>query len=206
MLRRIVSIEGNIGAGKTTLVQHLVRSVPHCVALHEPVTTNPYLERFYAEPHRWALPTQLWLLKQRFRTYQAALKTLSGGEPQLVVLDRSVWSDWVFAKQAHVDGFISDAQFDWYLRLRGRIAERCSVAQLAVVWLDVSPAECLHRVHHVRKRPYEQAISLAYLEGLDRHYADFFADMHTRRGVPLLRFDWNQYGDRDHVARAIQSL
>lgn len=122
-----------------------------------------------------------------------------------VIVDRSVWSDWVFARQARHDGFLSADQFAWYLRLRQRIGERLPVSDLAIVHLDVAPSECLHRVHHVRRRPFESGISLAYLDGLDRFYNEFLADMHGQRGVPVLRFDWNRYGDVEQVVAALKS-
>lgn len=147
-------------------------------------------------------------MKQRFRTYRSAVELLRQSPPSsLVVIDRSVWSDWVFARQAYADGFISAADFDWYLRLRARIAERVPIAQcpFAVVYLDVTPEECHHRVHHVRRRPFESGISLDYLRGLDRFYGEFLVDM-QQRGAPVLRFDWNAYGNVDTVIDAVKQL
>ena len=40
----------------------------------EPTVCNPYLEKFYAEPKKYALPMQLWLLKQRYLTLVNALR------------------------------------------------------------------------------------------------------------------------------------
>ena len=53
---------------------------------------NPFLEPYYKNPKKYALPMQLWLLKQRFVTYVKAIKYCmhNGGETKGVILDRSV--------------------------------------------------------------------------------------------------------------------
>ena len=54
---------------------------------------NPFLEPYYKDPKKYALPMQLWLLKQRFVTYVKAIKYClsTSGSTKGVILDRSVW-------------------------------------------------------------------------------------------------------------------
>jgi deoxyadenosine/deoxycytidine kinase len=91
-----VSVEGNIGAGKTSLVNAIAKHTAASV-FHEPLAANPYLSDFYAsnlrlfgacvcaltcsdaDPKKYALKTQLWMLKHRFSTYQNALSYLDDG-------------------------------------------------------------------------------------------------------------------------------
>ena len=61
---RYVAIEGPIGAGKTSLAQKLARHYGAQTLLEKP-EANPFLERFYADRARYALPTQLYFLFQR---------------------------------------------------------------------------------------------------------------------------------------------
>ena len=88
---RLVIIEGNIGerneiillsppsllslsgVGKTTLAKKLSHSLDYKLFL-EPTIENPYLERFYAQPKKYALSLQLWILRQRYNTYVEAVR------------------------------------------------------------------------------------------------------------------------------------
>lgn len=77
---KVVILEGNIGAGKTTLACQLARQL-NCRLFLEPTTKNPYLAKFYQDPNKYALKLQLWIFKQRFRTFIEATKhALETGE------------------------------------------------------------------------------------------------------------------------------
>lgn len=65
---QLVIVEGNIGVGKSTLACQLARQLNYKVFL-EPATKNPYLAKFYKDPKRYALKLQLWIFRQRFKTY-----------------------------------------------------------------------------------------------------------------------------------------
>ena len=68
-----LSIPSFAGVGKTTLARKLSLELRYKLFL-EPTVENPYLEKFYAEPNKYALPLQLWILRQRYQTYLEAAK------------------------------------------------------------------------------------------------------------------------------------
>ena len=65
-------IEGNIGVGKTTLARALAERLGYKAFL-EPALENPFLERFYADPHKYALKLQFWIFRQRYQTFLQAV-------------------------------------------------------------------------------------------------------------------------------------
>lgn len=73
---QLVIVEGNIGVGKTTLARKVSQELGYALFL-EPTVENPYLEKFYAEPKKYALKLQLWILEQRYLTYVEAVKHLT---------------------------------------------------------------------------------------------------------------------------------
>jgi deoxyadenosine/deoxycytidine kinase len=146
---RIVIVEGNISAGKSTLSTYLGKQKGFRVFL-EPTLKNPYLENFYQNPRKYALKMQIWLLRQRFYMYLAALRHVhETGEG--VILDRSVFSDIVFAVKNKIDGNISEEGFKYYMQLREQMLEGLPIPD-TTLFLDVSPVVCFERIHKVRCR------------------------------------------------------
>lgn len=196
---RLIIVEGNISAGKTTLCATLSEALGGKVFL-EPTLSNPYLTDFYADPQRWGLKMQLWLLRQRYRTYiDSVVHTLESGSS--VILDRSVWSDWVFAENSRVDGLISPEGFEYYLAIRGQMLARLPAPHIAV-FLDVDPSECHRRIHDVRKRDCESGIPVEYLQGLHKCY-HLFVDELRSKGSKVLHYRWDQFGSVDDVVNDI---
>lgn len=140
---QLIIVEGNIGVGKSTLSCQLARKLNYRVFL-EPTTKNPYLEKFYKDPKRYALKLQLWIFKQRFRTYIAATKhVLQTG--QGVLLDRSVFSDTVFADVNFQQGTISLEGYEYYKDLKKKALQSVPIPH-TTLYLDVSPETCHERI------------------------------------------------------------
>jgi deoxyadenosine/deoxycytidine kinase len=193
---RLIIVEGNISAGKTTLCLELSKQLG-CKVFLEPTLTNPYLADFYKEPATWGLKMQLWLLRQRYRTYiDSVLHVLESG--QSVILDRSIYSDWVFAENSRLDGTISPEGFEYYLAIRHQMISRLPTPHFTI-FLDVDPNECHRRIHDVRKRDCEAGIPVEYLAGLHSCYHKFVTDLQAR-GSCILQYDWNSYGTTAQVA------
>ncbi|KYR01425.1 deoxyguanosine kinase [Tieghemostelium lacteum] len=206
---KIIIMEGNISAGKTYLSQKLGEHLGYKV-FFEPTTTNPYLSEFYKDPTKYALVMQLWLLNQRYNTYLNAL-SYSLKHNNGVILDRSVYSDWVFAENCRVEGLISKDGFQEYLNAREKLLSDIPLPNMTI-YLDVSPQECLKRIQTIRKRECEQSITLEYLQGLDLCYNKFLDDMMIKnissnkqpQQQQVLRVDWNQFGNPFSIVDSIK--
>jgi deoxyadenosine/deoxycytidine kinase len=187
---KLIILEGNISAGKSTLGVDLGKTLNIRIFL-EPVISNPYLDKFYKDPKRYALRMQLWLLKQRYKTYIQSLRyILKTGRS--ILLDRSVFSDWVFAEKNRRDGNISEAGYQFYLKTRNQMLENLPVPHI-VLFLDVSANECFRRVRVVRQRNCEAEIPFDYFSGLAECYDDFLCHM-KEKGSSVLSIDWNSFG------------
>ena len=199
---RLVIVEGNISAGKSTLCRELAERLGYALFL-EPTVGNPYLEKYYAEPKVYGLPMQMWLLKQRFVTYcQAICYVLSGAshrdQVEGVLLDRSIFSDCVFAEKNFLDGNISKEGYEFYKNQRQRLLSMLPSPDL-VLYLDASAETCFDRIHNLRGRNCEGGIPLAYLQGLDDCYQNFLKDM-ADRGSKVISLPWNTFGDADEAS------
>lgn len=191
-MRRSVAIAGNIGAGKSTLVEFLNRTYG-IAPYYEPNEDNPYLPDFYRDMQSWAFHSQLYFLSNKFRIHQELDRT-----PGLVVLDRTIFEDAeIFATALHETGKIDDRDWQTYWRFYLTILESIKPPDL-MIYLKCSVRNLRRRIR-LRGREMEQDIPLAYLKRLDRLYSRWI-DSYQLSEVLILETDDLDY-TRDLVHR-----
>jgi len=161
---RYVVVEGPIGAGKTSLARRLARHSGAAVLLEKP-DENPFLARFYRDPARHALATQLFFLFQRGNE----VRDLA----QMDMFSANTVADYLFDKDplfARLN--LSDAEFALYQQIFHTLQLEAPVPDL-VIYLQAAPETLAGRVRR-RAKPYEQAISEDYLLRVAQGYSDFF--------------------------------
>ncbi len=161
---RYIVIEGPIGVGKTSLARRLAQHL-QATALFEKPEDNPFLEKFYQDPARHALATQLFFLFQRSNE----LRDLA--QPDL--FGASTVSDYLFEKDplfARLN--LSDAEFALYQQIYQTLKPQIPVPDL-VIYLQAAPEVLLDRVRG-RAQQYERDITESYLSRLAQSYNEFF--------------------------------
>ena len=162
-MHKFIAVAGNIGAGKSTLVQLLCQRMGW-QPFYEPVAENPYLADFYANMQAWAFHSQIFFLTHRLRIHRQLLNY-----PGSVIQDRSVYEDAeVFARNLYLQGDIQERDYETYLELYHVLVEFLPPPDL-VIYLRASTTTLLERILR-RNRDYERTISAAYLEQLNRLY------------------------------------
>jgi len=179
-----VAVAGIIGAGKSSFVRNLSNKTGW-VPFYEPVKTNPYLEKFYADMPRYALEMQIFLLAKRFEMHQ---KINWMEEP--IIQDRTIYEDTMFAKILYDLGHIDELGYATYKRLF-HIYKRYLIYPDVIIYLNVSPEVALERTRK-RARAGEDAVSLDYLQLLHSEYETWIGEM--AKYTAVLDLDWN---DRD---------
>lgn len=176
-MKKYIVLAGNIGAGKSTLVDRISSSF-NWKPYYEPVSENPYLEDFYIDMKRWAFNSQIYFLTDRLKTHKA-LQGYNGS----VVQDRSIYEDAeIFARNLYLQGDFSSRDYDTYKQM---YQVMCSFLQPPdlVVYLHSSLKTLKQRIHK-RGRAFEQSISDKYLIQLNRLYEDWAAGFKL---APVLR-------------------
>ena len=171
---RHIVIEGAIGVGKSSL--HLEARL-----LLEKPEDNPFLERFYREGARFALPTQLCFLFQRLE--QMRELTQGGVFSPVVVSDFLFAKDKLFARLT-----LDEDEYRLYLQIQAKLAPRLAAPDL-VIWLQATPATMVRRIRE-RDLEMERVLDIATLERLAQAYADLFANDPP---APVLAIDTERF-------------
>ena len=168
-MKKFVAIAGNIGVGKSTLVNMLCQRLDS-QPFYEPVSENPYLADFYADMAAWSFHSQVFFLSRRLRLHYELSQ-----QPGSVVQDRSVYEDAeVFAHNLHVQGFLKEREYKTYRELYETVVQLLPPPDL-LIYLRASVETLQSRIAR-RGREYERKIAPEYLSGLNDLYESWISN------------------------------
>jgi deoxyguanosine kinase len=174
---QFIAIEGNIGAGKTTLCQ-MIAGDHGCRLILEQFADNPFLPYFYDNPERYAFTVELFFMTERHKQLQEELS-------QRDLFQDAILSDYFFMKTLlFARNTLTAEEFRLFQRLFHILNASFPKPDL-LVYLH-RPVEDLLRNIHKRGRSYEQEIAPEYLEKIQHAYLDFFK---TETSLPILIVD-----------------
>lgn len=164
MKYNFITIEGNIGAGKTTLSRLLSKRMNTRLILEE-FADNPFLPKFYQNKEQYAFPLELFFMAERYKQMKDYLKAKD-------IFHQSTISDYLFTKSllfAKVN--LPDEEFNLYRRLYNIIYPQLIKPDL-LIYLHASVHKLRDNIKR-RNRSYEQSIDPDYLVALERTYTQF---------------------------------
>ncbi|MEP7258987.1 MAG: deoxynucleoside kinase [Flavitalea sp.] len=159
-----ISIEGNIGAGKTTLAHMLSKHYNARLVLEE-FADNPFLPKFYENPQQYAFALELFFMAERYKQLKELIHTKD-------MFQSFTIADYLFAKCllfAKVN--LSEEEFRLYHKLYDVIRQPLIQPDL-LIYLHV-PVSNLQRNIKKRNRDYEQAIPDKYLFSIQETYTHY---------------------------------
>ncbi|MCF7826215.1 MAG: deoxynucleoside kinase [Candidatus Marinimicrobia bacterium] len=176
--RSMYLLEGNIGAGKTSL-GNILKSSNHFEFLEEPVDTwregfaNNLFEMFYTDMPRWSFTFQIMAFTTRAKTWSEILEKVQGDR---VVLERSIYTDRnVFAKNLYSGGAMNDSEWQVYQQLWEFLASNYCEKPQKIIYLRTPAELCLERIKK-RGRSEEQLMPLDYLKNLEDLHDEWLMD------------------------------
>lgn len=159
-----IVIEGNIGAGKTSLATRIAEERQASLIL-EQFEENSFLPKFYQDPARYAFPLELSFLADRYQQLKDHF-----GRPDLfkpvTIADYVIFKSLIFSGQN-----LESAEMMLYHRLFSIVSSVVPKPDL-LVFLYLAPERLLENIR-LRGRSYEQEISIEYLEKIQQGYLDF---------------------------------
>lgn len=168
-MKKYIAVAGNIGVGKSTLVEMICNRIGF-QPFYEPVTENPYLADFYADMKVWSFHSQIFFLTHRIRLHQQLIQT-----PGSVIQDRSIYEDAeIFARNLFLQGKMDERDYQTYHALYQTLTEFLAPPDL-VIYLRASVDTLVQRIKK-RDRFYEQTIPEDYLEQLNTLYESWISN------------------------------
>ncbi len=165
MKYKYIVIEGNIGAGKTSLAAKIAGELNAKLIL-EQFADNPFLPKFYKDPDRYSFQLELSFLADRYRQLKQELSNPDLFHPFIL-------ADYYFMKSLIFAGAtLKDDEYKLYRQLFMIIYESLPKPDL-FVYLHVDTERLLENIDK-RGRTYESTIKKEYLETIQKSYFDFF--------------------------------
>lgn len=196
MKYHFVTIEGNIGAGKTTLA-HLLSKHYNARLILEEFADNPFLPKFYENPKQFAFPLELFFMAERYKQLKDLLHTQD-------LFNSITISDYLFTKCllfAKVN--LPADEFKLYQNLFDIIHQQLIQPEL-LIYLH-SPVSRLQQNIRKRNRSYEQQIADDYLFSIQETYTQYIKQ-HNVKTLFVDAGNADFLGNKAHLQVIIDAL
>jgi deoxyguanosine kinase len=191
-----IAIEGNIGAGKTTLAHILSKHLNARLVLEE-FADNPFLPKFYENQQQYAFPLELFFMAERYKQLKELVHTKDLFQSVTV-------SDYLFTKCllfARVN--LSEEEFRLYHKLYDIIRQPLIQPDL-LIYLHV-PVQQLQKNIRKRNRSYELSIPDEYLFNLQETYVHYIRQ-HNIKTLFIDASNADFLGNERHIKVILEAL
>jgi deoxyadenosine/deoxycytidine kinase len=172
-----IAIEGNIGAGKTSLATRIAKDFNAKLILEE-FEDNAFLPKFYKEPEKYAFPLEMTFLASRYQQLKEKL-----GQQDLfksfTITDYYIIKSLIFAKKT-----LPSDEFNLYTKFFNIIFDQLPKPDL-LIYLYLKTTN-LQRNIHKRGRPYELEIEDQYLDKIQEGYFEFFKQQNENQRIVIV--------------------
>lgn len=196
MKYNFITIEGNIGAGKTTLA-HLLSKRLNARLILEEFADNPFLPKFYENQQQYAFPLELFFMAERYKQLKDLLQTKD-------MFQHITISDYLFTKCllfAKVN--LLEEEFLLYQKLFDIINPQLVQPDL-LIYLH-APVSKLKENIRKRNRVYEQAIATEYLFSLQETYTQYIKQ-HNIKTLFIDASEADFLGNEKHLNAVLEAL
>jgi deoxyguanosine kinase len=192
-----VVIEGNIGAGKTTLATRIAEEFNARLIL-EHFADNPFLPKFYGDPDKYSFPLELSFLASRYRQLKEELV------PQDLFKSFTV-ADYYFMKSlVFAASTLEGDEFNLYRQIFYIIYGSLPKPDI-YVYLHLNPERLLMNIDR-RGRNYEKGISREYLQTIQESYFTFFKQNPENRYLVIDINDIDFVNNENHYRKIIETI
>jgi deoxyguanosine kinase len=180
LINKYIIIEGNIGAGKTSLATKMAEQFNGKIIL-EQFHDNPFLPKFYSNPERYSFSLELSFLAARYKQLNDEISSIDLFK-SFTIADYYFVKSLVFARAT-----LGDDEFNLFRQVFQIIYQQLPLPNL-YVYLHASPERLLKNIAH-RGREYEKTITVEYLTQIQKSYFSFFK---SENRFPIVAIDTSE--------------
>ena len=196
MNHQFITVEGNIGVGKTTLTNLLAKHFNARIILEE-FADNPFLSKFYESPQQYAFPVELFFMAERYKQLKDMVHTKELFQTVTV-------SDYLFTKcLLFAKVTLPDEEFRLYQKLFEIIHQQLVYPDI-LIYLH-APVQKLQQNIKTRKREYEQNIPDEYLFNLQETYTSYIKQ-HNIKTIFIDASNADFLGNPKHLQVVLDAL
>ena len=183
---KIISIEGNIGSGKSTLIKRLKESGTNFIYLPEPVDLwneikdefgTTIIEKYYLDKKKYSFSFQMMAYITRLSQIKQCIE--SSPKDSIIITERCLYTDrYVFAKMLYDSKLIEEIEYSIYIRWFDEFKIYTNLSGL--IYIKTTPEICLERTK-IRNRKGEEMIQLEYLESCHEYHKNCIKEFNSEK-------------------------
>jgi deoxyadenosine/deoxycytidine kinase len=199
--KKIYSIEGNIGAGKTTILKIIGKNFDDVTFVEEPVSQwqnlggDNLLEKFYKDPERWGFSFEFYSMLSKIK----CLLKASESEKNIVIIERSLLSNKIFFDISKDMNKLNDLEYGMLINTYNFYMQNIYPMLNGIIYLNTPVDLCVQRIIQ-RNRGEEVNVDKNYLLMLK----DKFDELSNYSTIPTLVIDGNFDLERDSTKIGIE--
>ena len=194
--KKIYALEGNIGAGKTTIMKIIGQYFTSVEFVEEPVSQwqnlggMNLLDAFYSDPKRWGFSFEFFSMLSKIK----ALLNAANSDKPVIVIERSILSNKVFMDLSHELGKLEEIEYTMLMNTYHFYLQHVYPQLSGIIYLDTPVDECIKRITK-RNRGEECTIERSYLQSI-KEKMDQLCNSST---MNVIRIDGMYDCERDKV-------
>jgi deoxyadenosine/deoxycytidine kinase len=172
----LITVEGNIGSGKSTMIKLIKEKFQDWVIIDEPVGEwlnmrndegKSLLELFYTDKTRWSYTFQNAAFITRYLNCKRALQQANG--KVIFISERGILTDrYVFATMLHDEGLLTSIEWDLYTKWFDCFKDDITIN--GIIYIDTPSDICKERIIKRNRGEGEDTISIDYLQQLEKYH------------------------------------
>jgi deoxyadenosine/deoxycytidine kinase len=196
---KVFSIEGNIGAGKSTLIDILKQKLYNddsIIFVSEPLDMWQTIQdengvnmltKFYEDQDKYAFSFQVMAFATRLLKMKNEMKRKPNAK--IIICERSLEADYnIFAKMLHDDGKIETINYNVYLQFYELYKDEFPTKGL--IYINASPETCQTRIN-TRNRSGEESIPIEYLQKCHKYHEKWISNYERKENIMIINTDNN---------------